>query len=79
MIDRNRTDKTAVTAVVSVITHAEYVAFRNFNFFPTAVFHRTVDIGFIQRFPIAPNLAVVESQRITGSADNSFDPNIFRL
>ena len=74
VIYRHGADKAAVAAVVTVVPHAEYIAFGNFDFVLAAVIHGLVDIRLVQGLAVAPYLAVAEGQRIAGpTRDDSLD------
>ena len=79
MIDRNRPDETAVRAVVPVVPHDEYIAFRNSIRSVHRKFHWFIDIWFIQLFTISIYVSVIEFQLVSRFSDNSFDPDIMTL
>ena len=79
MVDRHRSDETAVTAVIAVVAHDKDIAFRNGDFPLLGINHLFVRVRFVQHFAVPPYVVIMKGQLITGAADDAFYPNVFRL
>ena len=76
MIHRYGSDKTAVRAVVPVVSHDEDRTFRHCIGAVHREFHRFIDVWFFQLLAIAPYMAFLKCQRVTTLADDALHPDV---